>query len=107
VLFYRAALPLSSRTLTYVAQIIRQHRATIGSPLRREASTSRPCSCSPPCARATFADTGAGFGAGTATAWRYVNETVALLAARSPKLRRAPGDAKDAGYAYVVIDGGR
>jgi Helix-turn-helix of DDE superfamily endonuclease len=53
----------------------------------------------------TFADLAAGFGAGTATAWRYVQETVALLAARSPKLRRALADAKDAGHAYLVIDG--
>ena len=30
---------------------------------------------------------------------------MALLAARSPKLRRALADAKDAGHAYVVIDG--
>ena len=30
---------------------------------------------------------------------------MALLAARSPKLRRALRDAKDAGHAYVVIDG--
>ena len=37
----------------------------------------------------TFAELAAGFGVGTATAWRYVTETVALLAARSPKLRRA------------------
>ena len=27
MLFYRAALPLSSRTLTYVSGIIRRHRA--------------------------------------------------------------------------------
>jgi len=47
----------------------------------------------------------AGFGVGTATAWRYVNETVALLAARAPKLRKAVRDAKKAGYAYVVLDG--
>ena len=53
----------------------------------------------------TFAELAAGFGAGTATAWRYVTETVALLAARSPKLRRALAGAKDAGHAYVVIDG--
>ena len=32
-------------------------------------------------------------------------ETVALLAARSPKLGRALTDAKQAGHAYVVIDG--
>jgi hypothetical protein len=35
MLFYRAALPLSSRTLTYVAGIIRRHRASIGSCWRK------------------------------------------------------------------------
>jgi DDE superfamily endonuclease len=37
-----------------------------------------------------------------ATAWRYVQETVALLAARSPKLDTA---LRAAGHAFVVIDG--
>jgi hypothetical protein len=53
----------------------------------------------------TFAELAAGFGVGTTTAWRYVEETVALLAARAPKLRKAVRDAKKAGYAYVVLDG--
>ena len=53
----------------------------------------------------TFAELAAGFGVGTTTAWRYVNETVALLAARAPKLRKAVRDAKKAGHAYVVVDG--
>ena len=35
MLFYRAALPLSSRTLTYLAGIIRWHRISIGSPGRK------------------------------------------------------------------------
>jgi hypothetical protein len=52
-----------------------------------------------------FAEIAAGFGISAATAWRYVHETVALLAARAPKLRRALRDAKDAGHAYLVIDG--
>ena len=34
-----------------------------------------------------------------------MNETVELLAARAPKLRKAVRDAKKAGYAYVVLDG--
>jgi hypothetical protein len=34
-----------------------------------------------------------------------VEETVALLAARAPKLREAVRDAKKAGWAYVVLDG--
>jgi hypothetical protein len=53
----------------------------------------------------TFAELAAGFGVGTATAWRYATETVALLAARSPKLRKALRQAKKAGHAYVMIDG--
>jgi hypothetical protein len=53
----------------------------------------------------TFAELAAGFGIGTATAWRYVAETTALLAARAPKLRRALTSATKAGHACVVIDG--
>ena len=70
MLFYRAALPLPASTLTYTAGVIRRHRRQI-------------------CLRKgeTFADVAAGFGVGAATAWRYVTETVALLAAHSPKLR--------------------
>ena len=32
-----------------------------------------------------FAEVGAGFGVSTATCWRYVNETVELLATRAPR----------------------
>jgi DDE superfamily endonuclease len=46
----------------------------------------------------TFSDLAKGFEVGLATAWRYVNETVDLLAARAPKLRRAVRDAKRAGH---------
>src|SRR6516225_5694526 len=53
----------------------------------------------------TFAELAAGFGIGTATAWRYVTETTALLAARAPKPGQALTSAKKAGHAYVVIDG--
>ena len=35
MLFYRAALPLSSRTLTFVSGVIRRHLAAIGSPWRK------------------------------------------------------------------------
>ena len=34
MLFYRAALPLSRKTLTFVSGIIRRHRISIGSPWR-------------------------------------------------------------------------
>jgi hypothetical protein len=51
----------------------------------------------------TFADLAAGFGVDAATAPRYVNETVGLLAARAPRLGKAVRDAKKA--ANVVLDG--
>jgi hypothetical protein len=53
----------------------------------------------------TFAELTAEFGVGVTTVWRYVNETVELLAARAPKLRQAVRNAVTAGYAYVVLDG--
>ena len=52
----------------------------------------------------TFAELAARFGVSTATAWRYVTETAALMAARSPKLRRALRGAGQSGHAYLVID---
>jgi Helix-turn-helix of DDE superfamily endonuclease/DDE superfamily endonuclease len=106
MLFYRAALPLSSRTLTFVAGVIRRHRISIGS-CRRKLNPGQQALLVLVYLRKgdTFAELAAGFGVGTTTAWRYVNETVALLAARAPKLRRAVRHATRAGYAYVVLDG--
>ena len=95
-----------AQTLNYVAGVIRRHRRQIGSCWRKLSPGRRPCSCWPTCAKGeTFAELAAGFGVGTATAWRYVSETVALLAARAPKLRSALREARKAGHAYVVIDG--
>jgi Helix-turn-helix of DDE superfamily endonuclease len=106
MLFYRAALPLSSRTLTFVSGIIRRHRASIGS-CWRKLNPGRQALLVLAYLRKgeTFADLAAGFAVGVTTAWRYVNETVELLAARAPKLRQAARAAKKAGYAYVVLDG--
>jgi hypothetical protein len=105
VLFYRAGLPLSRKTLTFASGIIRRHRASIGS-LWRKLNPGQQALLVLVYLRKdeTLADP-AGFGVGTATAWRYVNETVELLAARAPKLGKAVRDAKKDGHAYVVLDG--
>jgi DDE superfamily endonuclease/Helix-turn-helix of DDE superfamily endonuclease len=97
---------LSSKTLTYVAGIIRRHRQAIGS-CWRKLNAGRQALLVLAYLRKgeTFAELAAGFGIGTTTAWRYAGETVPLLAARAPKLRAAARDAKKAGYAYVVVDG--
>ena len=106
MLFYRAALPLSSQTLDYTAGVIRRHRRQIGS-CWRKLSPGRQALLVLAYLRKgeTFAELAAGFGVGTATAWRYVTETVALLAARSPGLRRALARAARAGHAFVVPGG--
>src|ERR1700689_5040323 len=106
MLFYRAALPLSRQTLSFVSGIIRRHRASIGSLWRKLDPGQQALLVLVHLRKGEpFAQVAAGFGVGTATAWRYVTETVALLAARAPKLRQAVRGAKKAGYAYVVLDG--
>jgi DDE superfamily endonuclease/Helix-turn-helix of DDE superfamily endonuclease len=106
MLFYRAALPLSSRTLTYASGIIRRHRAAAGSRWRKLNPGKQALLVLAYLRKGeTFAELAAGFGVGVTTAWRYVNETVSLLAARAPRLRKAVRDAKKAGHAYVVVDG--
>jgi hypothetical protein len=81
---------------------------TAGRSARAGASSTRPAGPAGPAylrKGETFAELAAGFGIGTATAWRYVAETVALLAAHAPKLRQALRDARKAGRGYLVIDG--
>jgi hypothetical protein len=96
--FYPAALPLSRQTLTYTAGVIRRHRTQIGSPWRKLAPGQQALLVLAYLRKGeTFAELAAGFGIGTATAWRYATETVGLLAARSPscavrwRTRRKPG----------------
>jgi hypothetical protein len=106
MLFYRAALPLSRKTLAYVSGIVRRHRASIGSCWRKFNPGQQALLVLVYLRKGeTFAEVAAGFDVGAATAWRYVEETVGLLAVRAPKLRKAVRDAKKAGHAYVVLDG--
>ena len=106
MLFYRAALPLSAQTLTYVAGVIRRHRAKIGSAWRKLNPGRQALLVLVHLRKGeVFADLAAGFGVGTATAWRYARETITLLAARAPKLRGALAAAKKDGHAFVVLDG--
>lgn len=106
MLFYRAALPLSAQTLLYLAGVIRRHRAAIGSCWRKLNPGRQALLVLVHLRQAEgFAELGAGFGAGTATAWRYAREAITLLAARAPKLPAAVAAAKKAGHAFVMIDG--
>jgi hypothetical protein len=106
MLFYRAALPLSRKTLTFVTGIIRRHRKATGSRWRKLKPGQQALLVLAYLRKGeTFTGLAAGSGVGTATAWRYVDEVTALLAARAPKLRKAVRDAKKAGHAYAILDG--
>ena len=106
MLFYRAALPLSSRTLNCTAGVVRRHRRKIGS-CWRKLNPARQALLVLAYLRKgeTFADLAAGFEVSTATAWRYVRETVTLLSARAPKLRAALRAAKKSTLAFVITGG--
>jgi len=106
MLFYRAALPLSRATLTYLSGVIRRHRRAIGSCWRKLNCGQQALLVLVHLRKGeTFAELAAGFAVSTATAWRYVTEAVGLLAARAPKLRPALRAAGTAGHAFVVLDG--
>jgi DNA-directed RNA polymerase specialized sigma24 family protein len=106
MLFYRAALPLSHQTLTFVAGLVRTHRRRIGSVWRALTPGQQALLVLVYLRKGEpFAEVGAGFGVSTTTCWRYVNETVELLAARAPKLREALREANRQGVTYVIIDG--
>ena len=106
MLFYPAALPLSRRTLDYTAAIIRGHRRRIGSRWRKLNPARQTLLVLAYLRKGdTFAELAAGFGAGTATAWRHVTQTTALLAARARQLHQALTGAKEAGHGCVVIEG--
>jgi hypothetical protein len=48
---------------------------------------------------------GAGFGISRATAYRYRDEALAVLAARAPDLTEALARVRAEGWAYVILDG--
>jgi hypothetical protein len=106
VLFYRSSLPLSRSTLEYLSGVLRRHRTQIRSK-GRALTTGQQALMTLAYLKngETFAQLGAGFKVGTTTAWRYVNEAVQLLSARSPKLSKALRKAKKDGLCYVVLDG--
>ncbi|MGW0064147.1 transposase family protein [Streptosporangium sandarakinum] len=106
MLFYRAAVDVSRSTLNYVAGLIRRRRKAIGSIWRRLNPGQQALLVLVYLRKGeTFSELAAGFGVSTATAWRYVEETVRLLSARSPKLRQAVRKAKKDGLHYLVLDG--
>jgi hypothetical protein len=106
MLFYRAAVPLSSRTLNFTAAVVRRHLKATGS-RRRKPNPGQESLLVLVYLRKgeTFDELAAGIGVGRTMARRYFNEVVEPPAGRAPKLRQAVRDAKRAGHACVIRDG--
>lgn len=106
MLFYRAAVDLSRSTLNYVTGLIRRHRKKIRSTWRLLNLGQQALLVLVYLRKdETFAEISAGFEVPATTAWRYVEETVMLLSARSPKLTQALRKAKKDGLTHVTLDG--
>ena len=83
---------VSCQTLTFVSGLVRAHRREIGSVWRALNPSQQALLVLVYLRKGEpFAQVGAGFGVSTTTCWRYVHETVELLAQWAPKLRRRYG----------------
>ena len=90
MLFYYAAVDLSRPRLNYAAGIVRRRRRAIRSRWRLLNPGRQALPMLADLRKTeTFGQLAAGFGASEATAWRYAEEAVVLLPARSPKLTAA------------------
>jgi hypothetical protein len=106
VLSYRSVLPLSSNTLRYVAKLITAYRSQIRSRWRRlSASRQALLVLAYLHDNLPFTRLAASFTVGVATAWRYVQETIGLLAMRAPSLAEALRTATGSGWGLVLMDG--
>jgi hypothetical protein len=108
VIAYRAMLDVPRELVTYVSRLLADERRARGTRRR-----TRALSC---WRQALFALTwfrkreditvlGAGFGISRATAYRYHDETVTVLAAQAPDLTEALQRVQDEGWAFVILDG--
>ncbi|MET8747520.1 transposase family protein [Streptomyces sp. NPDC004728] len=103
MLVYPSAIDLSSRTLQRLAGLLAGHRCRIGSRWRRLACGRQALlvlahlRCGD-----TYARLAAGFRIGIATVYRYIRETVDLLASLAPTLEQAMDTVRR--KAYVILD---
>lgn len=105
MLFYRASLDLSRRNLNRTARLISAHRRAIGSRWRRLTPAGQALLLLVHLRKGeTLTAAAAGFAVGTATAWRYIRETTALLAACADSLEAVLRRARRR-WGYVIIDG--
>src|SRR5690606_12625913 len=106
VLLYPGTIDLSTTHLRYVATVVRVHRRRIGSRWRRLSAGRQALLVLAHLRNGDpYARLAAGFGIGIATVYRYIRETVHLLAARAPTLTDALRRLSRHGDNYAILDG--
>ncbi|GAA2771529.1 hypothetical protein GCM10020219_046360 [Nonomuraea dietziae] len=104
LLSYRASIPLSNHTLTRLADLIRTQRAERCSRWRKLDPVRQALLVLAHLRNGdTYTRLAAGFSVGTTTAWRYVQESVELLAILADEVQAAA--ARAAWLAYAILDG--
>jgi hypothetical protein len=92
----------------FVARLLAAHRREIGT---RRGTRALSCWRQAVFVLAWFRDRpdiarlGRGFGISQATAYRYLDEAIGVLAAQAPGLREALEQAKEQGLPYLILDG--
>ncbi|MEU7997062.1 transposase family protein [Micromonospora sp. NPDC049060] len=104
MLSYPSTISLSNRTLNHLADRIRQHRSQQRSRWRRlDAGRQALLALAHLRNGDTYTRLACGFAIGVATAWRYVQEAIALLAASADDLVTAMKRIRM--LAYAILDG--
>jgi hypothetical protein len=108
VLSYRVILDVPLPLVLFVSGLLAAHRRELGT---RDGTRALTCWKQAVFALAWFRDRpdirrlGAGFGISQATAYRYKDEAVQVLAAQAPTLREALEMAAEQGLPYLILDG--
>ena len=108
MLSYRVTLDVPFQLALFVSRLLADHRREIGT---RDGTRALTCWKQAVFALAWFRDRpdirrlGQGFGISQATAYRYKDEAIEVLAARAPSLGEALDKAVEQGLAYLILDG--
>jgi len=108
VLSYRVTLDVPFQLVVFVSGLLAAHRREIGT---RNGTRALTCWKQAVFALAWFRDRpdirrlGQGAGISQATAYRYKDEVVEVLAAKAPSLREALDKAAEQGLPYLILDG--
>ena len=104
MLTYAATIPLSTRSLAYLSELLAEHRRQTGSRWRRLNPDEQALLVLAHLRNGdTYTRLAAGFRVGVATVYRYVREAVDLLAAAAPDLTAAMQVCR--AKAFVILDG--